>query len=47
MSDEIAAQGGPKTLADKKVIALIAYLQRLGTDINKRPEHVMPLVADR
>jgi cytochrome c oxidase cbb3-type subunit I/II len=30
---EIAAQGGPSGLGDKKIVALIAYLQRLGTDI--------------
>jgi cytochrome c oxidase cbb3-type subunit I/II len=32
---EIVAQGGPGGLADKKIVALIAYLQRLGTDISK------------
>ncbi len=32
---EIEAQGGPADLGDKQIIALIAYLQRLGTDINK------------
>jgi cytochrome c oxidase cbb3-type subunit I/II len=30
---EIAAQGGPADLADREVVALIAYMQRLGTDI--------------
>ncbi len=30
---EIAVQGGPADLADREVVALIAYLQRLGTDI--------------
>ncbi|MEZ4375134.1 MAG: hypothetical protein R3B07_30255 [Polyangiaceae bacterium] len=34
---EVASQGGPKGLGDKQVIALIAYLQRLGTDIEDRP----------
>jgi cytochrome c oxidase cbb3-type subunit I/II len=29
----IAATGGPADLADKQVVAVIAYLQRLGTDI--------------
>jgi len=29
----IAEQGGPKGLEDKEVVALIAYMQRLGTDI--------------
>lgn len=31
---EVAAQGGPPQLADKEITALVAYLQRLGTDIN-------------
>lgn len=30
---EIAAQGGPSDLADKEITALVAYLQRLGTDL--------------
>lgn len=34
---DIEAQGGPKALADRKITALIAYLQRLGTDIRKSP----------
>ena len=35
---EIAEQGGPSDLADKEIVALIAYLQRLGTDIYKEGE---------
>jgi cytochrome c oxidase cbb3-type subunit I/II len=35
----IVEQGGPEGLADKQIVALIAYLQRLGTDITK-PEPV-------
>jgi cytochrome c oxidase cbb3-type subunit I/II len=31
----LAADGGPANLADKKITALIAYLQRLGTDIGR------------
>jgi cbb3-type cytochrome oxidase cytochrome c subunit len=35
---EIAARverdGGPAGLADKEIVALVAYLQRLGTDLN-------------
>jgi cytochrome c oxidase cbb3-type subunit I/II len=38
ISQELAAQGGRSDLADKKVIALVAYLQRLGTDISKPAE---------
>ncbi|HTM19731.1 MAG TPA: cbb3-type cytochrome c oxidase subunit II, partial [Kofleriaceae bacterium] len=34
---EIVAQGGPYGMADKEVVALIAYLQRLGTDIKVQP----------
>jgi cytochrome c oxidase cbb3-type subunit I/II len=35
LADEIAAQGGPTDLANKDVVALIAYLQRLGVDYGK------------
>ncbi len=35
IAQETVDQGGPAGLADKKVIALIAYLQRLGTDLFK------------
>lgn len=34
---EIVKQGGPPGLEETKVVALIAYLQRLGTDIKKAP----------
>ncbi len=34
---EIAKEGGPSNLEDKQIVALIAYLQRLGTDIKKQP----------
>jgi cytochrome c oxidase cbb3-type subunit I/II len=43
---EIVKQGGPDGLEGKKIVALIAYLQRLGTDISKpavaptQPENV-------
>ncbi len=37
ISEEIVAQGGPQGLEDKQIVALIAYLQRLGTDIKKAP----------
>lgn len=32
---EIAAQGGPEHLADREITALVAYLQRLGRDIQQ------------
>jgi cytochrome c oxidase cbb3-type subunit I/II len=35
IADEIAKQGGPTGLEDKQIVALIAYLQRLGTDIRR------------
>ena len=31
----VVEQGGPTGLEDKQIVALIAYLQRLGTDITK------------
>jgi cytochrome c oxidase cbb3-type subunit I/II len=37
ISADIVAQGGPDQLEAKKIIALVAYLQRLGTDIKKLP----------
>ena len=45
IAEEIEAQGGPKGLSDKQIIALVAYLQRVGVDIHKAPEHHVPLVA--
>jgi cytochrome c oxidase cbb3-type subunit I/II len=35
IADNIVVQGGPQGLEDKEVVAVIAYLQRLGTDLNK------------
>jgi cytochrome c oxidase cbb3-type subunit I/II len=37
IADEVASQGGYADLADKEVVALTAFLQRLGTDIKKAP----------
>ena len=37
IADEIAAQGGPQGLHTKQIVALVAYLQRLGTDIKAAP----------
>jgi cytochrome c oxidase cbb3-type subunit I/II len=42
ISAEIVAQGGQAGLESKKIIALIAYLQRLGTDIKKVPASPPP-----
>ena len=35
IATEIVEQGGPADLEGKQIVALIAYLQRLGTDITK------------
>jgi cytochrome c oxidase cbb3-type subunit I/II len=37
LAASIVAQGGPEGLADREIVALIAYLQRLGTDIRRAP----------
>ncbi|MEL6340506.1 MAG: cytochrome-c oxidase, cbb3-type subunit I [Myxococcota bacterium] len=37
IATEIEAQNGPSGLAEKDIVALVAYLQRLGTDIFKDP----------
>ncbi|HVU64432.1 MAG TPA: cytochrome-c oxidase, cbb3-type subunit I [Phycisphaerales bacterium] len=46
IADNIAKDNGPKGLEDKKIVALIAYLQRLGTDISKPPPAPAPATAD-
>ncbi|MBL9031732.1 MAG: cytochrome-c oxidase, cbb3-type subunit I [Phycisphaerae bacterium] len=35
IATELVTQGGYPDMADKKIIALVAYLQRLGTDLSK------------
>ncbi len=35
---DIEQQGGPADLESKQIVALVAYLQRLGTDIKEAPE---------
>jgi cytochrome c oxidase cbb3-type subunit I/II len=37
IGSEIARQGGPAGLEGAQIVALVAYLQRLGTDIRKAP----------
>jgi len=37
IAEGLAQQGGKAGLEGKKIIALIAYLQRMGTDISKTP----------
>jgi len=34
IAQSIAAQGGPADLSDKEIVAMVAYLQRLGRDIS-------------
>jgi cytochrome c oxidase cbb3-type subunit I/II len=43
IADDLAARGGPPGTRDLEVIALIAYMQRLGTDILP-PETLPPLL---
>ena len=38
----IVAQGGPRDLENKDIVALIAYLQRLGTDLFAKPPTTAP-----
>jgi hypothetical protein len=46
ISAEVEAQQGPTGLADKEIVALTAFLQRLGTDIKwKRPQAQLPLTT--
>ena len=33
IASDVAAQGGPNNLENKEIVALVAYLQRLGTDL--------------
>jgi cytochrome c oxidase cbb3-type subunit I/II len=35
IATEVETQGGPAGLEDRKIVALVAYLQRLGTDIKR------------
>ena len=37
IGEEIVAQGGPAGLENKQIVAITAYLQRLGTDLFKAP----------
>ena len=45
LAAEIVDQQGPDGLADREIIALTAYLQRLGTDIKWRRPAATPLVV--
>ncbi len=37
IADDIARSDGPKGLEDRRIVALVAYLQRLGADISRPP----------
>jgi cytochrome c oxidase cbb3-type subunit I/II len=45
LAADVEAQQGPKGLADKEIVALTAYLQRLGTDIKWKRVAPQPLIA--
>jgi cytochrome c oxidase cbb3-type subunit I/II len=46
IAQELVTQGGPAGLEGKQVVALIAYLQRLGTDIRQTPVPTAPIPAN-
>ncbi len=46
IADEIVEQGGPEGLEDKQIVALIAYLQSLGTEVKRAPELEASEVGD-
>ncbi|HVP37799.1 MAG TPA: cytochrome-c oxidase, cbb3-type subunit I [Candidatus Saccharimonadales bacterium] len=41
----LAAQGGPRGLEDREIVAVIAYLQRLGSDLRRGGETPPPVAA--
>jgi cytochrome c oxidase cbb3-type subunit I/II len=43
---DIVAQGGPTGLEEKEIVALVAYLQRLGTDLHAKPGAARPALTD-
>jgi cytochrome c oxidase cbb3-type subunit I/II len=45
LAAELVQQGGYPNLQDKKIIAVVAYLQRLGTDLNAPPPATTPAPA--
>lgn len=47
LAASIAQEGGPKALDRKEIIAVVAYLQRLGTDIKKMPPSAVATAAAR
>jgi len=47
LAQGIAEQGGPQGLEDREIVALVAYLQRLGTDLEKGAVAVAPAAGAR
>jgi cytochrome c oxidase cbb3-type subunit I/II len=45
IAEEIVTQGGPGGIADTQMVAMIAYLQRMGTDLFRLPPEPPPSVA--
>jgi cytochrome c oxidase cbb3-type subunit I/II len=45
LAGAIAGQGGPEKLGDKEIIAMVAYLQRLGVDIRRTDAAAMATPA--
>ena len=45
VADTIAQQGGPAGLQDKEIVALIAYLQRLGRDATQAAPNPLSIVT--
>jgi cytochrome c oxidase cbb3-type subunit I/II len=45
IAEEIVTQGGPQGLEDKEIVALVAYLQRLGVDIKQNSVAAVPTPA--
>jgi cytochrome c oxidase cbb3-type subunit I/II len=42
LAADIESQGGPTGLGDKEIVAMVAYLQRLGTDVGGVPTAPQP-----
>jgi cytochrome c oxidase cbb3-type subunit I/II len=41
----IVGQGGPSGLEDKQIVAMVAYMQRLGRDIKVQKTAAVPATA--
>jgi cytochrome c oxidase cbb3-type subunit I/II len=45
IADDIVKSGGPTGLQDKEIVAIVAYVQRLGRDIKGAPASTAPVAA--